>query len=98
MAGASSHYSDLATRVAGQPASFCLGSMLANPDDPESSVLFRKLTDTPTCGSSMPLGQPALSETEIDCVLEWIATLEAAPPSDAGTSDANNADAADGAD
>jgi hypothetical protein len=91
---------DLGKRVAGQPATFCAGGVLANPDDPESSVLFGKLTDSPPCGAPMPLGGTALDDTQLDCVLEWIATLEAGPipQQDGGGEDADTADAEDASD
>lgn len=90
---------DLGKRVAGQPATFCSGKVLANPNDPESSVLFGKLTDAPPCGSPMPLGGTALDDAQLDCVLEWIGTLEGGPipQEDAGAGDADTADATEDA-
>jgi hypothetical protein len=79
------------SRVAGQPATFCVGGLLANPADPESSVLYRKLTDAPPCGAAMPLGDTAFTDLQLDCVLDWIGTLEAAPVPDAGPDDAADA-------
>lgn len=83
----------VAARVAGQPATLCVGNLLANPSDPMSSVLYRKLTDAPPCGGTMPIGGPPLTDAELDCIAEWIGTLEPGPPADAGADDA--ADAAD---
>ena len=46
---------------------------LADPDDPEASLLYTKLAPNPPCGSQMPLAAPPLSDAEAACVLEWIA-------------------------
>jgi hypothetical protein len=45
---------------------------LADPEDPESSLLYTKLAPKPPCGSQMPLAREALSDAEAACVLEWI--------------------------
>lgn len=79
------------SRLAGQPATFCVGGLLANPADPSTSVLYKKLTDSPPCGSSMPLGSGALNDLEMECILGWIGALPAGPSSDAGAG--NDADA-----
>lgn len=61
-------------RVAGRPAQSCAG-VLADPERPEESVLYVKLTDTPSCGARMPLGAAPYSPDEIACVAAWIAEL-----------------------
>jgi hypothetical protein len=64
------------TRIVSQAASAtCNGQVIANPADPEGSLLHRKLNDSPPCGSKMPLGA-SISPTEIDCIKAWIGTLE----------------------
>jgi hypothetical protein len=62
----------VAERVVGVSGTGCL-STLADPADPEGSLLYQKLSPTPPCGSPMPLARPALSEADAACVLAWIA-------------------------
>lgn len=51
-----------------------VGSLLrVNPGDPDSSYLIQKLEDTAAEGELMPLGGPALPQTTIDFVRQWIA-------------------------
>lgn len=45
---------------------------MLNPDDPESSVLYRKLTESYCGPSRMPLGAPALTDSEMACLQAWI--------------------------
>jgi hypothetical protein len=59
-------------RVVGVTGTGCL-STLADPANPEASLLYQKLSPTPPCGSPMPLARPALSEEDTACVLAWIA-------------------------
>ncbi|WP_437815716.1 SBBP repeat-containing protein [Sorangium sp. So ce1078] len=61
-------------RVAGRPAQSCAG-VLADPERPEESVLYVKLTDAPSCGARMPLGAAPYSSDELACVAAWIADL-----------------------
>ncbi|XYH99870.1 nucleotide-binding protein [Sorangium sp. So ce1128] len=61
-------------RVAGRPAQSCAG-VLADPERPEDSVLYAKLTDSPSCGARMPLGAAPYSPEELACVAAWIAEL-----------------------
>jgi hypothetical protein len=62
----------VAARVVGVAAKGCAAT-LADPGDPEASLLYTKLAPNPPCGSQMPLAQSPLSDTEAACVLEWIA-------------------------
>jgi len=62
----------VAARVVGVPGIGC-SSTLADPANPESSLIYQKLSPTPPCGSPMPLARPALSDEEAACVLAWIA-------------------------
>jgi hypothetical protein len=74
---------DLASRVSGVPsAGDCAGRVLADPNDPEGSVLYFKLEPSPPCGSKMPLTGTPLVEREIACVREWILSLQ---PGGSGT-------------
>lgn len=48
--------------------------LLVDPVLPETSLLYQKLLPLPDCGSPMPIGKPALTGFELECVREWIAT------------------------
>jgi hypothetical protein len=63
----------VASRVVGVQAKACQGT-LADPDNPEGSLLYTKLAAKPACGSQMPLARPALSSADAACVLGWIAS------------------------
>jgi hypothetical protein len=62
----------IAARVVGVSAKQCL-KVLADPQNPEQSLLYQKLLARPDCGAQMPLARPALSSADIACVLSWIA-------------------------
>jgi hypothetical protein len=62
----------VAARVVGVPGVGC-ASLLADPANPEASLIYQKLSPTPACGSPMPLSRPALSDEDVACVLTWIA-------------------------
>jgi hypothetical protein len=62
----------LASRVVGVTAKGC-SVPLADPADPEGSLIYQKLSPTPPCGAPMPLARPPLGRAEAACVLEWIA-------------------------
>lgn len=69
-------------RVVDKKARDCPG-ILADPVLPEASLLFTKLSPATACGSPMPLGKPAFSEAEKDCLRDWIeAQTPTAPPPD----------------
>jgi hypothetical protein len=61
-------------RVVGQPGNSC-GGMLAEPADPEGSLLYSKVMDGPTCGARMPLNGDPLSDDEKSCLRDWISGL-----------------------
>jgi len=61
----------IAARVVGVAGVGC-ASLLADPANPEASLIYRKLMPTPPCGSPMPLARPALSDEDEACVLTWI--------------------------
>lgn len=42
-------------------------------------LMVEKVEDDPTCGSRMPFGEQALSETEIECVRRWVDEIAEAP-------------------
>jgi hypothetical protein len=74
---------DVASRVVGKTATECKGP-LADPADPEGSVIYVKIAPAATCGSRMPLGAP-LSDSEIACVKSWIAGLTPSAATSTGT-------------
>lgn len=61
-------------RLVGQPGTSCAGT-LAEPADPEGSLLYQKVLDAPTCGARMPLNGEALREEERICLRDWISGL-----------------------
>ncbi len=63
---------DVAKRVVGVSGKMCLAT-LADPSNPEGSLLYQKLAAKPPCGAQMPLARPPLSAADAACVLEWIA-------------------------
>lgn len=73
-------------RMFGRRSDAC-DQLLISPDGPAQSLLVQKIDGSSTCGARMPLGDPALSDTEVLCVEQWItagipgATL---PSGDAG--------------
>jgi len=75
---------DVAARVVGVQATECIGP-LADPNDPEGSVLYIKIAPGPTCGSRMPFGT-SLSDPEIACVKEWIAAQTPVASTSSGSS------------
>ncbi|MCC6559107.1 MAG: hypothetical protein IT372_39790 [Polyangiaceae bacterium] len=77
---------ELAARVSGAPSTGdCAGrGVLADPADPEGSVLYFKLEPSPPCGSPMPPSGAPLTEAQLACVREWIASLEATGAGGAG--------------
>jgi hypothetical protein len=88
----------LAGRIVGLLAGGCEG-VLADPEDPEGSILYQKLLDSPPCGVRMPYESNPLSEYEIACVKEWISIQNPVPIHDAGPGDAEAEDgSADGGD
>ncbi|WAS93665.1 nucleotide-binding protein [Nannocystis punicea] len=75
---------DLERRIVLQPATQC-GGPIADPSDPESSVLIEKLRPDPGCGVAMPLGSEPLPEQDVQCIVEWISGLEYTPTEDNGS-------------
>ncbi|MFT3764998.1 MAG: hypothetical protein QM820_05695 [Minicystis sp.] len=56
----------------------CVGN-LADPTDPEGSMLIMKVSDSPPCGERMPKDAPALTADEIKCLKVWITSLQPPP-------------------
>ena len=62
----------LASRVVGAAGKECSG-MLADPADPEGSLIYLKILPNPPCGGQMPLARPPLGREDVACVRAWIA-------------------------
>lgn len=62
----------VASRVVGVAAKQCL-QVLADPANPEQSLMYTKLLTRPDCGAQMPLARPPLSSADVACVRDWIA-------------------------
>lgn len=82
---------NVAERVVGKVANSCFG-ILADPENPEASVLYEKLLDAPLCGDRMPFGVDPLSASEITCVRDWIAAQEPVFPDAGGGGDDDGGD------
>ncbi|MEO6600741.1 MAG: hypothetical protein ABIQ16_12760, partial [Polyangiaceae bacterium] len=50
---------NVASRLVGIAGQACV-SVLADPSDPEGSLLFKKLLPAPGCGAQMPLARPPI--------------------------------------
>ena len=62
------------SRVVGVAGKGC-SVVLADPADPEGSLIYQKLLPSPPCGGQMPLARPPLSRADVACVQAWIAAL-----------------------
>lgn len=62
----------VAARVVGVIAKGCPVN-LADPKDPNGSLMYQKLSASPPCGAQMPLARPPLSDADAACVFNWIA-------------------------
>jgi hypothetical protein len=67
---------DPVERVAGVDSPNCSGQVLAVPGDPDASLIIRKLSDSPPCGSRMPLVGD-LPADEAACIRDWIEEMPA---------------------
>jgi len=74
----------LETRIVLLPATQCAG-VIADPSDPEGSVLVEKLRPNPSCGTIMPQVGDPLPEEDVQCIVEWISGLVPPGPSDGTT-------------
>jgi hypothetical protein len=48
------------------------GLLRVDPGDPDSSYLIQKLEGSAAVGGQMPLGAPALTQSDIDVIRQWI--------------------------
>jgi hypothetical protein len=62
------------SRVVGVAGKGC-SVPLADPADPEGSLIYQKVLPNPPCGGQMPLARPPLGRADVACVLAWIAAL-----------------------
>lgn len=70
---------NVASRLVNKPSENCDGFILADPSNPEQSLLYLKLTDEPGCGSTMPPeGMPRPTPEEIVAIRDWISGLSVA--------------------
>ena len=58
-------------RLVDQDGTMCTGK-LVDSSSPSASLLISKLSDTPLCGTRMPLGLDPLTVEEQQCVEAWI--------------------------
>jgi hypothetical protein len=69
-----------AESFAGQQSAFCGtqdNAPIFNPDNPSTSLVIKKITNTSTCGGRMPAGATTqvITPDEVACLEEWIGTL-----------------------
>jgi hypothetical protein len=64
-------------RLVNKPGSATCPGILVNPADAEGSILYKKLTSSPGCGTRMPQVGTPLDQSELDCVKQWIESLGA---------------------
>jgi len=62
----------VATRLLGKSGMEC-PAVLADPANPEGSLIYTKLLPSPSCGAQMPFARPPLPAADIACVKAWIA-------------------------
>ncbi len=68
---------ETAASLVGEPSPTCsAGGDLINPDDPPSSLIIRKMDEDPPCGEQMPLTGDPIAPADIECVEDWIGTLQ----------------------
>jgi hypothetical protein len=54
--------------------------VIIDPHNPTSSLLYDKLQPQPACGSEMPYGRPPLTDTDQQCILDWIKKVPGVSP------------------
>ena len=52
----------------------CTTAKLADSANPAESLIYTKCV-APTCGSKMPIGGTALTQTDFDCILGWLESI-----------------------
>ena len=70
----------------------CGGEPLINVEDPENSLLLRKIDParfgdgSGTCGDRMPLGPTEMSDSDLECFEKWVMALAETTEPDGGVS------------
>lgn len=59
------------SRLLDTPSSQCPGT-LVDTASVSRSLLLDKVRVVPTCGQSMPIGGPPLTEDELSCLRQWV--------------------------
>jgi hypothetical protein len=54
--------------------------VIIDPIHPTNSLLYGKLLPQPACGSEMPYARPPLSDTDQQCILDWIKKVPGVSP------------------
>jgi hypothetical protein len=68
--------SDVASTIRATTAlSLCTNDPMADPADPMGSVLYKVVKDKDTCGDQMPQGGTPLTDSQKECLANWIAHL-----------------------
>lgn len=75
---------NLEARVYGQHSTGRADYLLVDPEIPEESALFLKLSMQPPFGASMPQGRPAFTLAQRACVLAWVQQVADGGVPDAG--------------
>jgi hypothetical protein len=66
---------EIGERLYGVAASTCKDQVLVDVQNVFWGFLFEKVaSDDPTCGTQMPMGEPALTQAELDCLHLWLAS------------------------
>jgi hypothetical protein len=53
----------------------CGSALYIDPDQPEQSLLIRKVSADPPCGDRMPAGdRPPLAATQLACFVQWVSS------------------------
>lgn len=64
------------SNLVGVPSTCNPELLRVKPGDPDSSLLYLKITDDPRkCGQRMPAAGPPLRQEEIDLIRQWILSL-----------------------
>ncbi|MEL6547248.1 MAG: hypothetical protein AAFQ82_21670 [Myxococcota bacterium] len=72
---------DLGAELLDTPGSSeCNNEPLIDSTDPTLSLMYTKLTDSPTCGDRMPLFSRPPQAFEVDCMLQWVQAQQVGEP------------------
>jgi hypothetical protein len=85
----------VASRIVGVIAKGC-PVKLADPANPNGSLMYQKLSSSPPCGAQMPLARPPLSDADAACIFDWIVAQGGALSGTGGGSGAGGGPATSG--